>query len=135
MRIIRPTTVTPAMITACNVTETDATYPDWVSGTSYVVGNLVTSEHIFYECLINNSSYIPADNVSGSTPKWLSLGANNRWKMFDTIVGSQTSIAETLTITIAPGSTDTISFLDVEATDGRVHLERQAFPVGGRHAR
>lgn len=116
MKIIRPTTITPAMITACNVTETDATYPDWDVGTAYVVGDLVTYEHKFYECLVDSTGEIPEDYTATVPPVWLDLGYNNRWKMFDEVVGSQTSNPETITLTIAPGQTDSISFLDIDAT-------------------
>jgi len=117
MKIIRPIEIVPAMITACNVTEADATYPDWLIGTAYVVGNTVTSNHKFYECLINSTGDLPEDNSETIPPIWLDLGANNRWKMFDKVVGSQTSQTSPLTLTIEPGQTDTASFLDIEATE------------------
>lgn len=117
MKIIEPVTITDSMITACNVTETDPTYPDWSVSTAYLVGDLVTSNHKFYECLIANTGFLPEDSIEGTSPKWLDLGYNNRWKMFDQKVGSQTSISEQLTITLEPGAVDSIAFLDVDATE------------------
>lgn len=186
MRIIRPVTITAAMLTACNVPETVADaaayaagttyaledvvsvastynltfykslqgsntgntpassptwwreigtgYLAWSSGTTYVVGDRCTYNHKLYECLIGHTSAQPDLNTSGTTPKWLDLGYSNRWKMFDDKVGSQTELADSITLTIAPGQViDSIAFLDLEAstisitmtdpTDGVVYTE------------
>lgn len=113
MKLIRPTTITPAMVTACNVPETDQTA--WSSGTSYVIGNRCLYEHKIYYCLVNNSNAQPDINTTGTTPKWLDEGYDNRWQMFDAVVGSQTSQATSITVTVVPGLIDSIAFLDVEA--------------------
>ena len=116
MRLIRPTTITPAMLTACNVPETD--YAAWNSGTAYVVGNNCMYNHKNYECAINHTNAQPDLNVAPVvSPKWIDLGYNNRWKMFDNTVGSQTELAEAITLTLAPGAViDSIAFLDLDAT-------------------
>lgn len=115
MRLIRPTIITPAMLTASNVPETD--YTAWSAATAYVVGNQCLYNHKNYECLVNNTNYQPDLNTGGTTPKWLDLGYDNRWKMFDAVVGSQTSQADSITLTVAPGLIDSIAFLDLEATE------------------
>lgn len=116
MRIIRPLTITPAMITACNVPETD--YTAWSSGTYYVQDNICLYDHKIYKCLVANTNNIPSDYVSTIPPKWSDLGYDNRWRMFDAIVGSKTSQANSITVTIAPGEViDSIAFLDVSATE------------------
>lgn len=114
MRIIRPTNITDSMITACDVPETD--YDAWSSATEYVVGNRCLYNHKNYECLENNTDNDPATYSITTVPKWLDLGYDNRWKMFDTIVGTQTSQATSFSITLVPGLIDSIAFLDVEAT-------------------
>lgn len=103
------------MIVSSDVPETD--YTAWSSSTAYVVGNNVTSNHKNYECLVNNTNYLPEDNTGGSTPKWLDLGYDNRWKMFDGTVGSKTSQADEINITVSPGIIDSIAFLDCQATN------------------
>lgn len=115
MRLIRPTIITPAMLTACNVPETD--YTTWASGTAYVVGNRCISSHKIYECLAGNTNYLPESNTIGTPPKWLDMGYDNRWKMFDAVVGSQTSQATSITMTVAPGLIDSIALLDLDATE------------------
>ncbi len=103
------------MITACDVPEND--YADWLIGTAYVVGNTVLSTHKIYECLVNNTGFLPEDNDGGTTPKWLDLGYDNRWQMFDAIVGSQATQANTIGVTLEPGLVDSIAFLDLDATE------------------
>lgn len=113
MILITPTTITPAMITACNVPEND--YAAWSSGTSYTAGNRCIYSHKIYECLIANSNAQPDLNTGGLTPKWLDTGYDNRWKMFDAVVGSQTSQATNISVTVTPGMIDSIALLDVDA--------------------
>lgn len=115
MRIIPPTPITPAMILACNVQEDD--HPEWVISTPYVATDKVIRDHKIYECLIGNTGYPPETNSSGATPKWMYLGYDNRWKMFDSVVGSRTARADEITVTIEPGVVDSIAFLDVVATE------------------
>jgi hypothetical protein len=116
MKVIVPQAITPAMVTACNVPETD--YTAWSSGTAYVVGNRCMYDHKNYECLINHTNAQPDQNVVAvvpTSPKWLDLGYNNRWKMFDTFVGSQASQADLITVTLQPGVCNSLAFLDIQA--------------------
>lgn len=112
MRIIRPTVVTPSMLTACNVAETE--YPTWAGGTTYAAGDRVIYLHVIYESLAgSNYNYTPSTQPT----KWLSLGATNQWKMFDSVVGSRTVNADSITLTVAPGLIDSIAFLDLVAVE------------------
>lgn len=114
MRIIRPTVITPAILTASDVPETD--YTVWSSSTAYVVGNRCLYEHKNYECLVNNTNCDPATYSITTVPKWLDLGYCNRWRMFDTVVGTRTVQAGAITVTLTPGLIDSIAFLDLVAT-------------------
>ena len=111
MRIIRPTTMTSAMLTACNVPE--AEYSVWVYNTTYTIGNRVIYNHVIYESLVSsNYNYHPDTQPT----KWLSLGATNQWKMFDSVVGTRTTNPGSITFTVTPGLIDSIAFLDMEAS-------------------
>ena len=121
MRIIRrvvndssDTSITEAILTACNVPEDE--YAAWSSGTAYTVGTRCIYAHKIYECLVNNTNYQPDQNTTGTTPKWLDCGYDNRWRMFDDKVGSQTTQADSITVTIQPGLIDAMAFLDLDAT-------------------
>ena len=114
MKLIRPTTITDAMLISCDVPETD--YAAWSAATTYALGDKVivtTGVHKIYESLqATNLNHDPTT----SPDWWLDSGATNRWKMFDAVVGSQTSQAESLSVTLQPGIIDSIAFLDVEAS-------------------
>ncbi len=189
MRLIRPTTLTSAMVTACNVPETEIDTPAyaagttyalgdyvsvadsynltfyrslqaantgntpassptwweavstgylaWNSGTTYAVGDVCTSNHVLYECLVINTNMLPDDNSGAVSPKWMSLGASNRWKMFDDKTGSKTTFVGTVTVSIIPGVIDSIAFLDLTATEIKVSMtdpiEGLVFPETGTH--
>lgn len=118
MRLIRPTTITPAMITACNVPETD--YAEWVGGTTYTaVTSWVLHNHKIYQCLITHTTAAEPDlncaPLVTVSPKWLDAGYDNRWKMFDEKVGTQTSQATSITITVEPGQIDSLALLTLDA--------------------
>ncbi len=86
MRVIKSITTTDTILVDSNIPEDE--YPMWVSGTSYSVANRVIYNHIIYEAILANSST--------STPhldetNWLSLGATNRYRMFDTVISNISS--------------------------------------------
>lgn len=84
MKVIEPRPVTDSVLLSCNVPETDASA--WDAGTPYTQGQQVISGHILYEALTSTTGDNPKDNPD----KWLSLGATNRWKMWDKKVGTRT---------------------------------------------
>lgn len=102
MKIIVPQQITPAKLTSTNVPDTDA--PVWSSATNYNPGNTVIYNNRVYECLLNNSNVIPSVGALNDPPQWLDLGATNRHKMFDQIVGTQTSRTGTIQVSVDPGT-------------------------------
>ena len=101
MRIIKPVDVTPAILTSSNVPEDDFTA--WDAATAYVVGDEVTHNHRNYEALVAHTGANPETDTS-DPPKWLDLGANNRWRMFDDKVGSLTEQAGSIAVELQPGA-------------------------------
>lgn len=103
MKIINPITWAASMLTSSTVAETD--YTAWSNATAYVVGDkcILTSTHRIYEALVNNTNAQPDTNLTGDTPKWLDLGATNRFKMFDDKFGTQTTATTTMTVVVTPG--------------------------------
>lgn len=101
MRIIKPVEITPAILTSSNVPETD--YAAWSAATAYAVGDKVTYNHRNYEALSAHTGANPETDTS-DPPKWLDLGANNRWRMFDDRVGSLTEQTGSIAVELQPGA-------------------------------
>lgn len=116
MILIKPYTVVDASLISSNVPETD--YTAWSGATAYTVGVrvILVSTHKIYECLVANTNFSPDVNLTGTTPKWLQIGATNKWDMFDQSVQSQTANTTTINVTIQPTQrVDSIVLLNVAA--------------------
>ncbi|MGE4534644.1 hypothetical protein, partial [Halomonas sp.] len=96
MRIIRPITVTDAVLDASNLPEDD--YPEWDSGTTYSTGDRVikASTHRVYESQTDSNSDDPEVGVNADPPTWLDIGPTNRWAPFDEKIGTVAAGAEVI---------------------------------------
>lgn len=101
MRIIKPVEITPAILTSSNVPETD--YAAWSAATAYAVGDKAMYNHRNYEALAAHTGVNPETDTS-DPPKWLDLGATNRWRMFDDRVGSLTEQTGSIAVELQPGA-------------------------------
>ena len=110
MKLIRPTTLTDAMLTSSTAPEND--HPVWASGTAYALGAkvILTATHRRYEALVASTGVNPASDPT----KWLDLGPTNRWAMFDDRVGTATTKAGSLQVVLAPGATDGVALIDTD---------------------
>jgi hypothetical protein len=119
VNIIRPITITDAILTSNNVTEAD--YAAWSAATAYIVGDrymLVAADvHKVYEALIAGTNKPIATNPT----YWALVGATNRWKMLDTSVSSQTtnanSIAYSFTLT---SRADSVALMNISAASATI---------------
>lgn len=105
MRFIRPIEVTPEKLTNSNVPETE--HPPWSASTAYAIGAKVMLNHRIYEALAAVPAGVkPGEEIASETSpaKWLDIGANNRWKMFDEVVGTRTTNPGSVFVTIKPGA-------------------------------
>lgn len=121
MKVIRPTAITDAILTASSIPEND--YPVWNAGVTYASGArvIVPGLHRIFESVVgNNLGKDPAD--AGST-MWTAIGATNRWAMFDDAVGSLASALGSIDITLTPGvGIDAVALLDTTAVSARVRV-------------
>lgn len=101
MIIVQPIPVTPAMLTASNVPETDA--PLWTAGT-YSLGDQRIYEHRVYEVIVASTTDRPDLGAAASPPTWIDLGATNRFKMFDEIISTQTVQASEIDVSVEPST-------------------------------
>lgn len=104
MRFIRPIEVTPSKLISSNVAETD--FATWSATATYTIGTSVVWNHRIYQAL----AAVPAGVTPGSEvvteanpAKWQDIGATNRWRMFDEIVGTLTTNPGSVSVTIKPG--------------------------------
>ena len=107
MKVIKPTTVTPAMILSSNATEA---YAAWSSVTTYAKDQKVDYGTHYYNSLVNNNTNHLPDEV-GST-FWEFIGPDNKHAMFDGQVSTTTtkSVAP-LTVTIASGIVNSVALV------------------------
>lgn len=99
-----------------NVADQGAGYPTVTASTDKV--------HKVFESLAggNQGNYPPLD-ILEAVPKWVEISATNRWKAFDTSVGTLTENADSITYTIVPGVIfDSIAFLNLTAQTLRITL-------------
>lgn len=117
LQLIRPVTVTDAVFTSSTIAEND--YAAWSSGTTYAIGDYVisTTTHKIYKSLqSSNTNHDPTSSANSAW--WQTIGATNKWKMFDTSTGTQTSTTTTFTVVLTPGAiVNTIAFLNVQAAN------------------
>lgn len=121
MDVIRPVSITDAMLISSNVPETDQS--EWVAGTTYGEGNLVmcttSGDHHRYESLqAGNVGHNPKDSPTW----WLDLGATNRWAMFDSVVSTQTSNSGSIELVLQPGGINSLGLIEIEGSSVTAEL-------------
>lgn len=100
LTVVKPLTLTPAMLVSTDVPETD--HAEWAIGTTYAEGDrvIVASTHSVYQSVIDSNT----GNAPASEPtKWARVGPTNRWKAFDASVSSQTAQATSMAYRFTPG--------------------------------
>jgi hypothetical protein len=88
------------------------TYQPYSSGASYAAGDRVQDNvaHLVYESVAGGN----IGNALADTTKWIKVGATNKWAAFDDSIGTVTETATPLTITLLPGATDGIGFVELQ---------------------
>lgn len=119
MKVIKSIATTDAILSYSNIPEDE--YPQWVGGTSYTATEKVIYKHKIYEAVLANSSTTTPDL---DQTNWMSLGATNRYRMFDNIISSQSSRVGGIEFELTPNQVvDSIAFLNVNASSVRVVME------------
>ena len=116
MRVIKSVVTTDAILTSSNIPEDE--YPAWVASVSYNASDRVIHKHKIYEAILANSSTTTPDL---NQTNWLSLGATNRYRMFDNVVSNVSSRTDGIQFTLTPNEVvNGIAFLNLNATTIRV---------------
>lgn len=123
MKIVRPIDILDANLLSSNVTEAD--YSAWSSGTTYALGDraiyVVANTHWIVESLqAGNLNHTPTGATTDTW--WLKVGATNKWKMFDGLIQSQTSNADSIAVTLESTTEriDTVALFNVDCAEARV---------------
>lgn len=112
MKVVKPVTFTDAMLTSSTVAEND--YAAWSGATTYALDAycIMASTHRIYKSLqAANTNHQP----DTSPTWWLDVGPTNRWGMFDSQVGTVTSVTGTITVVLTPGRIDSLGLLQLYA--------------------
>ena len=126
MKIIRPVVVDDYVLDVSNITEND--YAAYSGATTYALGDRVisTATHRIYESLqsanTNNALPVSPETI---TEWWQDIGATNRWKMFDGVVESQSSNADSIQVVMTPGRIDSLALLNIDAQNYRITLDAE----------
>lgn len=120
MKMIRPTEVTDAVLTASNVSEDD--YSAWASGTTYAEGDrvIVVADHTIYESVQSgNTGHTP---TTDDGTWWFAVSATNAWQMFDGHGGTFTQNDDSIEITLTPGRVNSIALIGLDANSVTVEM-------------
>jgi len=109
MKLIRPNTMTPAMLTSSTATEAHAT---WASGTTYAAAARVIYGVGIYESLQASNTNRQPDT---SPTWWAYIGPSNKWAMFDAQVGTATTRSASLTAVFSTGIMDALAVVGIDA--------------------
>ncbi len=86
-------------------------YPNWLTGTTYSIGQIVTyGIYGTYKSLQNNNLFKPPNT---EPTYWLRIGPTNKMACFDDKVSTATTSAGTLDFVVLANSEDTISLLNL----------------------
>lgn len=118
--VLQPIPVTDAVLTASNIAEND--HPAWNPATSYAEGDRVirTQTHRIYFRVTPGTSATPPES---DTENWADMGATNRWRAFDGVVGTQSARNGEIVITLTPGTVfNGIALLNAKANNIRIKV-------------
>ena len=130
LKVIKPLTITDAMLTSTSIAEPDLTFDPagivaWSTGTSYALKALVYgTDHLIYESLqAANLAHNPLFDVQNNTVippvYWLArndLGKTNRWQCLDLLRNLKSKRLGNQTFVITPGvRIDSLGLFGLEA--------------------
>jgi len=126
MRVIVPTAITAAMVTSSTAAEPSGADPTVYSAvTAYTAGQFcyLASTHRVYKNLVASTGVSPDTDAT----KWLDYSATNKFKMFDSEVGTSTTATTTLTAVISTGANvNSIALMELVGTTASVTVKSTA---------
>ena len=111
-KVIKPTTITTAMLTSSTVAEPAAGETVWNSATAYALGAVAirASTHMKYERRVAGTTATAPENDPAN---WIEAGPTLRWAMFDRKIGTATTAATSITVVTQPGAVSGLGMLEL----------------------
>lgn len=129
---IRPVAITDAALVSSSLGEADA--PAWSGSVVYDVDARVTLAHRVWQSVVaQNFDNTPAEDSA----VWQDAGPTNRWAMFDQAVGTASTAAGQIAVSLKPGAAvNALALVDVVADTIRVQAPGydETAAIGGRRA-
>lgn len=122
MKMVRPILIGDDELISTNVA--DSSEIVWDSTTIFTVGTIVyvAATHHEYETVIENTNVYPPDDIDSEIPKWIDLGATNRWRMFNNTVGSNTTNTGSIEVSILANLVNSVGLLNINGSQIRVEV-------------
>lgn len=125
MFVVQPVVVTPSTLDASDVPITET---EWAAGT-YTIGQQRYVGTTLYEVVVASTTDEPTAGAAKPEPTWVRIGAINRFRMFDRVVGAPTVNAGQIEVEITPGQiVNAIAFFGLQGQEVRIEVED---PVDG----
>lgn len=105
MKVVKPTTLTAAMLVSTDAAET---YSAWNAATAYVLDDIVlrtTTERLYQRLVAGTTATAPESD----TVNWLDIGPSNKWAMFDGEISTATTKSTSLTVVLKPGYVNSLA--------------------------
>lgn len=120
MKVIRPVTLTDAMLVSSTVPEDD--YSAWSSGSTYAIGDRRIKGHKIWESLQNSNTNHDPETDTSDPPWWLEVSSTNRWRMFDQTVNSLTTATSSIVVEVQPGAINAVGLIELSGSTVRVEV-------------
>ena len=119
MEMIRPVTIDDTVLTSSTALEDD--YTAWNAATNYSVGDRVirTTTHAVYENLIAG---VDATNPEDAPTRWVYVRPTNKYAMFDSVIGTSTSLASPLTVVLEPGQIGGLAMFELVGQELQIDM-------------
>ena len=105
MKVVKPTTLTAAMLVSTDAAET---YSAWNAATAYVLDDIVlrtTTERLYQRLVAGTTATAPESD----TTNWLDIAPSNKWAMFDGEISTATTKSTSLTVVLKPGYVNSLA--------------------------
>lgn len=119
VKIVKPLAITDSILTATNVSDNPPA--DWVSGASYAIGDEVVRPAIHKVYVSNTAHTGIATLPENDAVNWTYKSPSNDYAMFDASNSTQTVNADTIEVTLEPGTiVNTLHLANLDAVEVRL---------------